>query len=703
MAIFENQAVIGLIVLLPIFSGIISYFIGKKNEKIRDIFAEIIISVVFILSAILLFNYLSAEQSLSMEINGFAGLGLHFVADGFRRVYTTVAAFMWFVAVFFAKEYLEHDHNRNRFYLFMLLTLGATTGVFLSEDLYTLFIFFEMMSFTSYVWVAHEENTGALRASATYLAVAVIGGLVMLMGIFMLYSMAGTLNISELVAFGKSVLEGSDVAKIKELYAAGACMLFGFGAKAGAFPLHIWLPKAHPVAPAPFSALLSGILTKTGIYGVLILSCNLFLDDSKWGTLILIIGTITMFLGAVLALFSIDLKRTLACSSVSQIGFILVGIGMNGLLGEEGSIAISGALLHMVNHSLFKLVLFMAAGVVFMNLHALDLNEIRGFGRNKTLLKVVFASGALGIGCIPLFSGYVSKTLLHEGILEYIELVEEGHVEGALLGVGVMKGIEWLFIFSGGCTVAYMIKLFMAVFVEKNRDAKVQAEYDEKKSTYMGPKTRIALALSAVAFPVMGILPGMTMDKLADLGSPFMNAELLEHSVDYFAFSNLKGGLMSIAIGALVYICIIKNFMMKDGEYVDRWPSKVDIENAIYRPLLLKVLPAVGIFFARICDSLVDGTVVILRKTLYSDRRIPREYVEGNAVTHAIGDRLDKIHYGLTKEDREPSHSYEHRLARWYKSMNENQNIISRSLSFGLVLASMGLLFTLVYLLSFLF
>lgn len=614
-----------------------------------------------------------------MSLNSICGEGLSFTIDGFRAIYVLIAIFMWAMTLLMSPEYLKHYKNKSRYYIFFAITFFALIGVFLSSTLFTTFIFFEIMSFTSYVWVAFDERKESLRAASTYLAVAVIGGLVMLMGLFLLTN--GGYN----------------------KYLTCGLIFFGFAAKAGVYPLHIWLPKAHPVAPAPASALLSGILTKSGIYGILILSFQMMLGDINWGTAMLIFGVITMFLGAVLALFSIDLKRTLACSSVSQIGFIMVGVGIGTMLAHHGAIAMRGTMLHMVNHSLFKLCLFMAAGVVFMNLHKLDLNEIRGFGRNKTLLKVVFASGALGIGCIPLFSGYVSKTLLHEGILEYIELVEEGHVEGALLGVGVMKGIEWLFIFSGGCTVAYMIKLFMAVFVEKNKDAKVQAEYDEKKTTYMGTKTRIALALSAVAFPVMGILPGMTMDKLADLGSPFMNAELLEHSVDYFAFSNLKGGLMSIAIGALVYICIIKNFMMKDGEYVDRWPSKVDIENAIYRPLLLKVLPAVGIFFARICDSLVDGTVVILRKTLYSDRRIPREYVEGNAVTHAIGDRLDKIHYGLTKEDREPSHSYEHRLARWYKSMNENQNIISRSLSFGLVLASMGLLFTLVYLLSFLF
>ena len=210
------------------------------------------------------------------------------------------------------------------------------------------------------------------------------------MGLFLLYYQTGTLQISELY----------EACQGKNVYAAALCLLVGFGAKAGAFPLHIWLPKAHPVAPAPASALLSGILTKTGIFGILVISCQILFHDELWGTFILMIGVITMFLGALLAVFSIDFKRTLACSSVSQIGFILVGVGMQGLLAEENALAVRGTFLHMVNHSVFKLVLFMTAGVIYMNVHKLNLNEIRGFGKKKPLLAGIYLMGALGIAIL---------------------------------------------------------------------------------------------------------------------------------------------------------------------------------------------------------------------------------------------------------------------------------------------------------------
>ena len=380
---------LGVLVFFPFLGGLLAAVAGKKHADYRDFLADIVVVFEFF-TAFGLFSVQSFVGEATFAIDGICGMGLHFRADGFRLIYALVAAFMWLMTTLLSREYCRGHENTNRFYLFLLLTLGATMGVFLSADLFTTFIFFELMSFTSYVWVAQEETAPALRAGQTYLAIAVLGGMVMLMGLFLLYHMFGTLEISELRAHAAD-------ADARLLYTAGGCLLVGFGAKAGAFPLHIWLPKAHPVAPAPASALLSGILTKAGIYGVLILSAQLFFGDAAWGALLLGIGALTMFGGALLAVCSVDLKRTLACSSMSQIGFILIGIGMQGLLVEGRELAVHGTLLHMVNHSMIKLVLFMAAGVIFMNTHALDLNAIRGYGRNKPLLKVIFGTGALAI------------------------------------------------------------------------------------------------------------------------------------------------------------------------------------------------------------------------------------------------------------------------------------------------------------------
>lgn len=691
------------VVFLPMISAILCYVVGRFQKELRDYFADIITAITFGLCLYLFIRLLtgSADRIL-VKIPYICGMGLHFTIDGFRAMYGMIAAFMWFMSTLFSKEYFAHYHNRNRYYLFLLLTLGATEGVFFSADFYTTFIFFEIMSFTSYVWVAHDEKKESLRAAATYLAVAVIGGLVMLMGIFLLYHVTGTLFFDDLV--NAYTTSGSDC---KELWIAGLCMLFGFGTKAGAFPLHIWLPKAHPVAPAPASALLSGILTKAGMYGILILTAYLFLGSNAWGSLILIIGVCTMVIGALLALFSVDLKRTLACSSVSQIGFILVGVGMSGLLGDENLLAVRGSLLHMVNHSLIKLALFMAAGVVFMNVHKLNLNDIRGFGRKKPLLNYIFLMGALGIGGVPLWNGYVSKTLIHESIVEYIGLLREGQLAG-IFDAGFMKGIEWSFLISGGLTVAYMTKLYVCIFIEKNADESVQANYDSLKGNYMNKVSAFALGLSATLLPIMGFFPGIVMDGLADMGQGFMQIEEAVHKVAYFSLANLKGAVISLVIGALVYLVIVRMWMMKKKTeeakakiYVNRWYRYLDLEDMVYRPVLLKILPAVFGFLCRVLDSFVDTIVVLLRKTIYKDSKLPRELTEGTAFSHmcaVVAQWFQKL-ANMTFCKKHPKNvDYDHKFAMLHEEWAENNAVIARSLSFGLLLFCVGLIFTVVYL-----
>lgn len=685
----------GMLVAFPFLGSILCYGAGKRNGRSRDSMADAAAALELVLVLVLFAWYggraggqadIWSQGAVSFEVPGICGLGLSFELDGFRLIYGAVAAFMWMIAVLVSNEYLEHEENQNRFYLFLLVTLGAVMGVFFSADFFTTFLFFEIMSFTSYVWVAQEETGPALKAAATYLAVAVTGGLVMLMGLFLLYHELGTLQFHALkdaaAACGNKSL----------LYGAGLCLLTGFGAKAGAFPLHIWLPKAHPAAPAPASALLSGILTKTGVYGMLLLSADIFLYDMGWGKLILILGAATMAGGAVLAVFSVNLKRTLACSSMSQIGFIMIGIGMQGLLGEENGLAVHGTFLHMVNHSLIKLVLFLVAGVIYKNTHALDLNTIRGFGKKKPLLKGIFLTGALAIAGIPMFGGYISKTLLHESLVEFG-------------GGGVMKLLEAVFLFSGGLTAAYMAKLYLAVFVESNASSEVQKKYDHQK-TYMNRWTGAALTGSAGLLLVWGLFPHSIMDRAAQMGQGLMGLLETGEQVAYFSLKNLSGAGISIVTGVLVYVLVIRRFLMEKTEkgalrYVDRWPVWWDTENLIYRPLLLKILPFAGGVLCRAADSAVDGLVVLLRKTVYRDSPLPHELPEGNLGTELLGHFMNGIRDlgNRTWNRKHPvTKDYVHYFAVKSAERRQNNMVIGRSMSFALMLLCIGFTLTLVYL-----
>ena len=587
------------LVLFPFAAGLCGYALGRRSKSARDLLVGLATALEFA-GCLALWPMLGQ----SARIEGVLGLGLGFTVDGLRLTLCCLAGFLWLMTTLFSRDYLAHANNRNRYYMLLLFTLGGIQGVFLSADLYTTLVFFEVMSFASWVLVIQEETPGAVRAADSYLAFAVIGGLSTLMGLFLLYHLLGTLEISQLAAAAAAV-ENKGL-----LYLAGAFTLGGFAAKAGMFPLHTWLPAAHPVAPAPASALLSGIITKAGMYGIFVLAAHLFLHDAAWGAVMLAFGVVTMATGAVLAVFSVDLKRTLACSSMSQIGFILVGVGMQGLLGGENGLAVWGSVLHVLNHSLLKLCLFMAAGVVVKNLHQLDLNDIRGFGRGKPVLLFAFLMGAVGLGGVPGFNGYISKTLLHESIVEYIEVLEQTGGPAALL-----RGVEWVFLISGGLSVAYMTKLFVVLFVEKHPTR--QAEFDALNGRYMTGLSTVVLAVSAALVPVLGLAPHFTMDQVAGLAQGFFSSEGPAHAVAYFSAGNLKGAAISLAIGAAVYFGVVRTWLCPQKRYANRLPRWLDLENSLYRPLLLGVLPFVGAFFARVAGSLLEWCVALANKILF--------------------------------------------------------------------------------------
>ena len=592
------------LVFSPFIGALIAYILGRRNEKARDCFAIVLTALELVLAVVLAFVH---SGGTFLQVSGFLVTGLSFEVNGFKAAYAVITALMWAGTTLFAPEYFRHEkEGLERYWMFILLTLGATEGVMLSGDLMTTFIFFEILSFTSFTWVIHEQTKEAVKAGYTYLFIAVFGGLVLFMGLALLYYETGTLSYADLKAAVDACPDRGMI------LAAGICVLLGFGAKAGMFPLHVWLPKAHPVAPSPASALLSGILTKVGIYGILMITLHALVEDYVFGSIILIAGMITMLLGAVLGVFSVNLKRTLACSSMSQIGFILTGVGMLILLSAAGSeegyaIALPGLLLHMVNHSIIKLTLFMCAGVVVMNLHKLNLDEIRGWGRKKNKLKIAFALGALGISGVPLMNGYMSKTLLHEGIVEGIHLLE---------GISsYLKAAEWIFLVSGGLTFCYMLKLFICIFVEENKDPVLQQKYD-MSGAYMNLTSTIAILGSSIFCLLLG--QPLISTRLGAFMSG--NSHILHFKA--FTLTNLKGGAISLCIGGILYLVAVRGLLKKDGRYKDYWPKWLDLEDLVYRGIPARFIFALWCTVLRIVEMSTDTIIVLIRKTFMRETRV---------------------------------------------------------------------------------
>ncbi len=319
-------------------------------------------------------------------------LGADFGLDASTRVFLFFTALLWLCAGIYAKGYLAEDRRRDQFFAFFLVTMTGNLGLIMSLDLVSFYLFFVLMTFSAYGLVVHDRSDEARRAGLIYLVLAVIGEALLIAGLLLAASAAGSLNLQAI---------SSAVAESPQRNITIALLLAGFGVKAGALPLHVWLPLAHPVAPTPASAVLSGAMIKAGLLGWL-----RFLPFGEaalpgWGGVLLAAGLMAAYLGVALGLTQQNPKTVLAYSSISQMGLMTAGAGL-GFIDPAGWPAALGAItLYALHHGLSKGALFLGVGMA------------SGEGRAA---RVLFAAGlllpALALAGAPLTSGAMAKVVL---------------------------------------------------------------------------------------------------------------------------------------------------------------------------------------------------------------------------------------------------------------------------------------------------
>ena len=484
-------------------------------------------------------------------------LSLTFRVDGLGFLFALIASFIWLMATIFALEYMNHEKSQGRFFAFFMLTYAGTIGVPLAGDLLSLLIFFELMSLASYVLVIHTQTDEAYSAGNLYLYMGIFGGMCLLTGMSIFYFNCGSLAIAPQTCLVKD---------FNSYYlAAGLLMIVGFGIKAGMAPLHIWLPKAHPVAPAPASALLSGIMIKTGAYGMIRVINMIYTPDNSalsvnnlaagvsnlWaqlsgtGHIIIWFGIATMFFGVILAILQDNIKKMLACSSISQIGYIIMGIGVAAYLGYEGAMGLGGAVYHIFNHAFFKSTLFLAAGAIVYMTGELDMSKLGGLKEKMPFTTAVVLIATLGIVGMPLFNGYASKTLLHHAI---VEAYEHHHLYSLFIA-------EKIFTITSAGTVCYFLKFIYFAFW---RPAPARLSEVKREPVLM----RISMGLLALCMVLIGFSPNLILRKL--IGPAMDNFVLDSYLVNYllkinfWTLHDLGAVALALVLGAVLYFLVMR-------------------------------------------------------------------------------------------------------------------------------------------------
>ncbi len=396
-----------IIMLIPFIAAVVAFFLVRLNRKWGEYFTVLTIAALF--GAI--FSMYGAVKEGSVIFGRYyifsIPYAIFFRVDMLSFFLGLLASFLWLLAAIHSIGYMAHEHAHDRYYTFLFLAFGGCLGCIFAGDMLGLFVFFEIMAVSAYVLVSHEEHGYAMFAGAKYLFMSIAAGLAIFFSMVTTYYLAGNLSFNY---FGL-ITENSPLA-----FAAFMGFLIGFGIKAGIFPVHIWLPDAHPAAPSPVSALLSGIMIKTGAYGLIRVFYQVygfsFLREVGWNNIVLVLATITILIGSALALMQDDIKRRLAYSSVAQIGYVVLGLSM---LSE---LAFVGAVYHIFTHAFMKGCLFLIAGALIVQAGERRISRLGGVGRKMPLTMIAFTLCSLSMVGIPPFNGFVSKWQLCLGALE---------------------------------------------------------------------------------------------------------------------------------------------------------------------------------------------------------------------------------------------------------------------------------------------
>lgn len=410
--------IVPLFIVIPLASAFIISLLGKKISWIADLLGVLTTLILCGLS-LLSINFLNITGVMSYSLGGWKPpLGIGLVLDGLTAFMLVTVNLIAFCVALYSINYMERFTSKWKFYTLFLLMIAGMNGVVVTGDMFNLFVFLEIASVASYALVAFGTERHELEAAFKYAIMGTIGSLFILLGIAFLYSYTSTLNMADMAI----VLAENGLSNIALL--VSVLFIMGFGLKAALVPFHAWLPDAHPAAPAPISAMLSGVLIKSlGVYALCRILYNVIGINQRISSVLMFLGALSMVVGVFLAIGQWDFKRLLAYHSISQIGYVVLGLGLGTPLG------ILGGLFHLFNHSVFKSLLFLNSGAVEYATGTRNLQKMGGLFAKMPVTGATSLTASMSIAGIPPFNGFWSKLII------IIAAVQAGRLGYAFLAV----------------------------------------------------------------------------------------------------------------------------------------------------------------------------------------------------------------------------------------------------------------------------
>jgi len=505
----------GILVLLtiglPWLGALVVWLAGGKNERLQHGLA-VGFAVLAGVAGLALLTQVSSATAVTLPVGGVFG-DFTFVADGLGVLLAAIATVIGSLAVIFSVDYMKGEAQLGRFYAFVLFFIGAMAGLVLTSNLLLMFFFWEITALCSYALISfHNDDPKAVAGGIKALIITQLGGIGLLAGALLLFSYQKSYDISTFLA-NPGVLPASILAVM-----AFGCLVAA-AAKSAQFPFQTWLPDAME-APTPISALIhAATMVNAGVY-LLARFYPAFKDVPGWSQAVVLVGMLTALLAAGMALVATDLKRVLAYSTVSQLGYMVYAVGAGGIYAAQ---------FHLLSHAVFKALLFLGAGAVIHSVGTRDMRLMGGLGKQMPLVRTVFVIGALALAGLPFFNGFWSKELVLDAGLVF------GQANGMLWTYGVM-------VFGAGLTALYTFRCIWMVFYGQPRSLLHGHE--------AGTAMKVALIPLAIGTLTTWLLAGPLSQLLASVPS-FEKIGLEVQSTWFFLGEVLTAPATLLALGVI--------------------------------------------------------------------------------------------------------------------------------------------------------
>ena len=404
-----------LMVALPLAAAFVMPLLEKLHEPewLIDLIATLTGAVLLGLSI----QFVGTAGTATYWMGGWAPeggvVGIALVCDGLTRLMLLTINLVSLVAIIFSLRYMQRYTTKGFYFCLFFLMVAGMNGVVLAGDLFNFYVFLEVAAISSYSLVAFGCESKELEASFKYLVLGSLASTFVLFGIAILYNLTGTLNMAHVREQMPALVAN------KALYVAAGFFVMGLGLKAAMVPFHAWLPDAHPSAPAPISAMLSGVLIKAlGVYAIARIFFSVLGPTPQYATVLMVLGGLSMLAGVLLAVGQWDFKRLLAYHSISQMGYVVLALGIGGAVLASGgsrtvaSLAIFGGLFHMFNHAAFKSLLFLCSGATEYATGTRQLKELGGLAHRMPVTSACCRIASLSIAGVPPFNGFWSKLII---------------------------------------------------------------------------------------------------------------------------------------------------------------------------------------------------------------------------------------------------------------------------------------------------